>query len=72
MFKEKALLDGLNSGQVGGAGLDVFTEEPPRNLELIKHPRVSCTPHLGASTIEAQNRVSSEIASQIIDSMVAM
>ncbi|MFH1212740.1 MAG: D-2-hydroxyacid dehydrogenase [Candidatus Neomarinimicrobiota bacterium] len=64
---EKALLDGLNSGQVGGAGLDVYSEEPPKNLELVRHPRVSCTPHIGANTIEAQQRVGVEIAQRIVD-----
>jgi len=59
----------LNSGQVGGAGLDVYSEEPPTNLELLKHPRVSCTPHLGASTMEAQERVSVEIAENILKSI---
>ncbi len=63
---EKALVDGLNSGQVGGAGLDVFAEEPTTNLELVRHPRVSCTPHTGASTIEAQERVGIEIAEKIV------
>jgi len=64
---EKALLAGLNSGQVGGAGLDVYSEEPPTNLELVKHPRVSCTPHIGASTLEAQERVGVEIAQRIVE-----
>lgn len=66
LIDEKALLDGLNSGQVGGAGLDVFAEEPTTNLELVRHPRVSCTPHTGASTVEAQDRVGVEIAEKIV------
>jgi D-3-phosphoglycerate dehydrogenase len=64
---EEALLAGLNSGQVGGAGLDVFSEEPPKDLELVKHPRVSCSPHIGASTIEAQERVGIEIAQRVVE-----
>jgi D-3-phosphoglycerate dehydrogenase len=64
---EKALLAGLNSGQVGGAGLDVYSEEPPKDLELVKHPRVSCSPHIGASTIEAQERVGIEIANRVVE-----
>ena len=44
---EDALLRALQSGQCGGAALDVFLEEPPKNTELIEHPLVTCTPHLG-------------------------
>ena len=58
---EQALLDALNSGKVFGAGLDVFAEEPAKNVELYSHPRVSCTPHIGASTSEAQKRIGAEI-----------
>ena len=58
---EKALLDAINSGKVFGAGLDVFAEEPPKNVELYSHPKVSCTPHIGASTNEAQKRIGAEI-----------
>ncbi|OJV65675.1 MAG: 3-phosphoglycerate dehydrogenase [Clostridiales bacterium 38-18] len=57
---EKDLLDALNSGKVAGAGIDVFEEEPTKNLELINHPKVSCTPHIGASTGEAQERIGDE------------
>jgi len=63
---EKALLESLNSGHCGGAGLDVFEEEPPKNLDLIRHPSVISTPHLGASSVEAQNRVAVDIADQIV------
>ncbi len=69
VIDEKALIAGLNSGQVGGAGLDVFTEEPPTNLELLKHLRVSCTPHLGASTLEAQARIGVDIAHKVIETL---
>ncbi|MCK9560938.1 MAG: D-2-hydroxyacid dehydrogenase [Candidatus Marinimicrobia bacterium] len=69
---EKALLAGLNSGQVGGAGLDVYSEEPPTNLELLKHPRISCTPHIGASTLEAQERVGVEIAQRIVEHLKSL
>ena len=62
---EKALLEALNSGKVAGAGIDVFPEEPPQNLELIRHEKVSVTPHIGASTKEAQKRIGVEIVSII-------
>ncbi|MCL2671106.1 MAG: D-2-hydroxyacid dehydrogenase [Clostridiales bacterium] len=58
---EAALLEALNSGKVYGAGLDVFAEEPSKNAELYKHPRISATPHIGASTGEAQKRIGAEI-----------
>ncbi|MDO4573067.1 MAG: D-2-hydroxyacid dehydrogenase [Clostridia bacterium] len=58
---EEALLKALDSGKVYGAGLDVFAEEPAKNAALYSHPRVSCTPHVGASTAEAQKRIGAEI-----------
>lgn len=67
---EKALLAGLNSGHLGGVGLDVYATEPPTDLELIQHPRVSCTPHTGASTVEAQERVGIEIAEKIVATLL--
>ena len=64
---EAALLDALNSGKVAAAGLDVFTNEPPTEAQkaLIEHPRVSVSPHIGGSTVEAQERVGAEIALKI-------
>ncbi|HEY2773740.1 MAG TPA: phosphoglycerate dehydrogenase [Candidatus Binatia bacterium] len=65
---EAALLAGLNSGQVGGAALDVFaTEPPPKDDPLVAHPKVVATPHLGASTGEAQLNVAIAVAEQIRD-----
>lgn len=64
---EQALLQALQSGHVAAAGLDVFEQEPPTNTALIQHDRVVCTPHLGASTKEAQNNVAKEIALQFLD-----
>ncbi len=58
---EAALLAGLNSGKVRAAGLDVWCEEPTKNIELSQHPAVSALPHIGASTGEAQKRIGSEI-----------
>ena len=68
---EAALLAGLNSGKVAAAGLDVFVNEPTTEAQaaLINHPRVSVTPHIGASTNEAQDRVGIEIAQKIIDAL---
>ena len=62
---EAALLEGLNSGKVFAAGLDVWNEEPSKNTELLNHPHVSCTPHIGASTGEAQKRIGAEIVELI-------
>jgi len=66
---EKALLTALKSGKIGGAALDVYAVEPPRDLELIKLPNVVCTAHIGAQTKEAQNAAASMIAEKIINSL---
>ena len=65
---EKALLEALNSGKVRAAGLDVWAEEPSKNPDLYSHPMVSCTPHIGAQTVEAQKRIGAEIV-EIISKM---
>ena len=65
MLIEKALLDALNVGKVAGAGIDVFEEEPTNNKELVNHPNVSVTPHIGAATKEAQNRIGEEVVATI-------
>ncbi|XP_064419289.1 D-3-phosphoglycerate dehydrogenase isoform X2 [Latimeria chalumnae] len=67
IIDEGALLQALESGQCGGAGLDVFMEEPPKNRLLINHPNVISCPHLGASTVEAQERCGQDIANQIVE-----
>lgn len=69
IIDEQAVLDALQSGQCGGAAFDVFPEEPPKSQvtkALINHPKVVATPHLGASTAEAQVRVAVEVAEQFI------
>jgi D-3-phosphoglycerate dehydrogenase len=62
---EQALMEALNSEKIAGAGIDVFPEEPPQNLDLIRHEKVSVTPHIGASTKEAQKRIGAEVVSII-------
>jgi D-3-phosphoglycerate dehydrogenase len=69
IIDEAALLVALNSGQVAGAALDVFVEEPPKGNPLLQHPRLIATPHLGASTEEAQEKVAIQIAEQLADAL---
>ena len=64
---EDALHAALKSGKVAGAALDVFETEPPGICPLIEHERLICTPHLGASTQEAQTKVAVDVAGQIIE-----
>ena len=70
MIDETALLEALNAGTIAGAGLDVFTSEPPEAdstaSRLIAHPKVVATPHLGASTKEAQENVSIDVCEQVV------
>lgn len=67
LIDEEALLESLNQGKVAGAALDVFSHEPPKKSPLIEHPCVIVTPHMGASTEEAQSEVSIEVAEQVLD-----
>jgi D-3-phosphoglycerate dehydrogenase len=71
VIDQKALLEALNSGKVAAAALDVFEHEPPTAEEqaLINHPRVSVSPHIGGSTVEAQDRVGTEIALKVIKTL---
>jgi D-3-phosphoglycerate dehydrogenase len=64
---ETALADAVRSGKVAGAAVDVFTSEPPGENPLLGDPRIIVTPHLGASTAEAQERVALDVAEQIVD-----
>ena len=68
ILDEEALLRGIESGHVAGAALDVFSEEPLRfDSKLLEKPQIIVTPHLGASTQEAQERVAVDVAKQIVD-----
>lgn len=71
VVSEKDLLDALKNGKVAAAGIDVFENEPPTEAqrELLNHPNVSATPHIGASTIEAQERIGEEIAQKVINAL---
>ena len=66
IIDEAALLNALNSGKVAGAALDVFEQEPPGASELVTHPRVIATPHIGAQTAEAQARAAEDIANEVL------
>jgi D-3-phosphoglycerate dehydrogenase len=66
IIDEGALLDGLSSGKVAGAALDVFNNEPTPNVALLNHPKISVSPHIGAATNEAQSNIGKELADQII------
>lgn len=66
VINEDALLAALASGKVGGAALDVFVGEPNPRRDLLEHPQISVTPHIGAATSEAQYNIGTELADQII------
>jgi len=63
---EEALLNALNSGKLSGAGLDVYENEPKPRQELMEHPKISCSPHIGASTLEARANIGLELADKIL------
>jgi D-3-phosphoglycerate dehydrogenase / 2-oxoglutarate reductase len=66
VIDEEALLSGLNSGIISSAALDVFASEPPGQTALVSHPHVICTPHIGAQTVEAQQRAAADISSEVL------
>jgi len=69
VIDETALLDALNSGKVAGAGLDVFVAEPPGLIDLVAHPKVVGTPHVGAQTVEAQSRAANDISEEVLTAL---
>ncbi len=69
VIDEEALLAALESGKVAAAGLDVFATEPPGPTALVNHPRVVCTPHIGAQTAEAQIRAADDISNEVLTAL---
>ena len=69
VIDELELINALNSGKVAFAGLDVFENEPTPRVDLLKHPKVSLTPHIGAATNEAQERIGVELAQLLIENL---
>ena len=66
VINENDLLEGLESGKIAGAALDVLEKEPPSPSKLLEHPNIIVTPHIGAQTIEAQDRAGIDIANEVI------
>jgi D-3-phosphoglycerate dehydrogenase len=69
VINEDDLLEGLNSGKITHACLDVFENEPRPSVAILNHPKISLTPHIGAATNEAQERIGVELAEKLIDSL---
>jgi D-3-phosphoglycerate dehydrogenase len=69
IIDESALLNALKSGKVAGAALDVFEKEPPGLTELVSHPGVIASPHIGAQTVEAQSRASEDVANEVLSAL---
>lgn len=67
VINEVTLLDAIESGKVAGAALDVFENEPKPELSILMNPNLSLTPHLGGNTIDAQEKIGTELAEQIIE-----
>ncbi len=69
VINEAALLDALNSGQVAGAALDVFVQEPASSNPLVAHPNLIATPHVSGQTSDAQERVAEDIAAEVLNAL---
>jgi len=67
VVNEEALLEAMEKGKVAFAGLDVFSNEPTPSIKILMNERISLTPHIGAATLEAQDRIGIELANQIIE-----
>ena len=67
VIDEDALIVALDSGKIAAAGLDVFVGEPSPRADILAHAKIACTPHIGAATLEAQDRIGTELADNIID-----
>lgn len=67
VLDEVALINAIESGKVKYAGLDVFESEPKPEIQLLMNPEISLTPHIGAATMEAQDRIGTELAKQITE-----
>lgn len=70
IIDEAALIRALDSGKVAGAALDVYESEPPKDFTIFKHDKLVATPHLGASTEEAQVNVAVEVSKQVADALL--
>lgn len=66
VIDEEALLESLEEGHLAYAALDVFENEPTPKMKLLMHPQLSLSPHIGAATVEAQERIGEELAEKII------
>ena len=66
VINETELIEALNNGTVSACALDVFENEPNPRKDLLSHPKIACTPHIGAATVEAQDRIGEELAELII------
>ena len=71
VIDEVALIEALDSKKVLFAGLDVFENEPTPEIKILMHPKISLTPHIGAATLEAQDRIGTELAEQVISLLKA-
>jgi D-3-phosphoglycerate dehydrogenase len=67
LIDEQAMLDGIESGKIAAVALDVYMEEPVKNPDIYTHPKISMTPHIGASTKEAQKRIGADIVAIITE-----